>query len=426
LKIVDVTEFYSERGGGIRSHLTSRGHFLCQLGHDHTVIAPGPRDEDAESSPAVSGAASAGGGGSEGRARVIRIAGPTLPYDRTYHLLGRLDKIRERVRAEPPDVLEAHSPYLGMAAVVACGRPAPVQTAFWHADHVGTYVEPALEKVLGARVARAVSAPLWQGVRGLLAPFDATFVAGRAQADRLRRAGVRNVVHVPFGVDGGTFRPASREDSAEREALRRELLGGQAADAARAVLLVGVGRFAIEKRWDVVIDAFARVRARRDAVLVLFGDGPERARLERSAPPGVRFAGFETDRTRLARSLAAADLLVHGCPYETYGLGVAEAVACAVPVVVPDAGGAAESADPSVAETYVSLDPDACAAAIERLLALRDRDPGALHARAVAAAARAPTLAGHYATVLATYASLRGERPDGSRDSRRRPAGLES
>jgi len=357
---------------------------------------------------------------------VVRIAGPTLPYDRTYHLLGRLDKIRERVRADPPDVLEAHSPYLGMAAVVACGRPAPVQTAFWHADHVGTYVEPALEKILGGRVARAVSAPLWQGVRALLAPFDATFVAGRAQADRLRRAGVRNVVLVPFGVDGGTFRPTSLEAAAEREALRRELFGGQATDASRAVLFVGVGRFAIEKRWDVVIDAFARVRARRDAVLVLFGDGPERARLERSAPPGVRFAGFETDRARLARSLAAADLVVHGCPYETYGLGVAEAVACAVPVVVPDAGGAAESADPSVAETYASLDPDACAAAIERLLARRDADPSALHALAVAAAARAPTLASHYATVLATYASLREERPGAARDSRRRPAGLES
>src|SRR5579862_2595054 len=47
VKIVDVTEFYSERGGGIRSHLTVRGHFLCQLGHEYVVMAPGPRDEDA-------------------------------------------------------------------------------------------------------------------------------------------------------------------------------------------------------------------------------------------------------------------------------------------------------------------------------------------------------------------------------------------
>jgi len=326
-----------------------------------------------------------------------------MPYDRTYHLLGRLDKIRARVRAAPPDVLEAHSPYLAMAAVVACGRPAPVQTAFWHADHVGTYVQPALEARLGAAIAARVTSPLWRGVRALLAPFDATFAAGRAQADRLRRAGVPNVVHVPFGVDGRVFRPL--EPRAEREGVRRELLGSEA--SAGAALLVGVGRFAIEKRWDVVIEAFAKVRARRDAVLVLIGDGPERARLERSAPPGVRFPGFERDRARLARAIGAADVLVHGCPYETYGLGVAEAVACAVPVVVPDAGGAAESADPTVAEAYASLDAEACAAAIEGLLTRRDRDPSELRARALAAAARVPTLESHYATVLATYASLR-------------------
>jgi hypothetical protein len=71
------------------------------------------------------------------------MAGPALPYDRTYHLLGRFDKIRSRVRAERPDVLEAHSHYLGVAAVVAAGRSATrVRTAFWHADHIGTYLEP--------------------------------------------------------------------------------------------------------------------------------------------------------------------------------------------------------------------------------------------------------------------------------------------
>ena len=75
-------------------------------------------------------------------------------------------------------------------------------------------------------------------------------------------------------------------------------------------------------------------------MLVLYGDGPERARLEARAPHGVRFAGFEQDRDRLAAALASADVLVHGCPYETFGLGVAEAVACGLPVVVPDAGGA--------------------------------------------------------------------------------------
>jgi alpha-1,6-mannosyltransferase len=332
----------------------------------------------------------------------VRIAGPTLPYDRTYHLLGRFDKIRAQVRRRAPAILEAHSPYLATAAILACGHASPVRTAFWHADHVGTYVEPALAKLLGPAAASRVSAPLWRGVRALLSPFDATFAAGQAQVARLRAAGVPNVIHVPFGVDAGFFHPRS----VDRRDPFPEVV-------ARSALLVGVGRFAIEKRWDVVLDAFVRLRARRgatrDITLVLFGDGPERARLERRAPPGVLFRGFEQDRGRLARALAAADVLVHGCPYETYGLGVAEAVACGLPVVVPDAGGAAECADPVSAETYASLDPAACAAAIERVLA---RDPSELRARALEAAARVATNAQHYATVLATYDALLRERTD--------------
>jgi alpha-1,6-mannosyltransferase len=302
-------------------------------------------------------------------------------------LLGRFDKIRALVGSERPEVLEAHSPYLGAAAVVACGRRVcRVRTAFWHADHAGTYVEPFL-----GRLAR----PLRRAPRALLAPFDATFVAGAGQARKLREAGVKNVVHVPFGVDRRTFRPEARNES-----VRRDLLG----DVQGGALLVGVGRFAIEKRWDVVLDAFARLRENgRAAVLALFGDGPERESLERRAPAGVRFMGFESDRTRLATALASADVLVHGCPYETFGLGVAEAVACGLPVVVPDAGGAAESADPSCAEVYASLDARACAAAIERLL---DADRSAIRGRAQQAAERVPTVEQHFTRVLAAYDDL--------------------
>ena len=343
------------------------------------VIAPGPKEEDIELYASTA---------PWGRSRLVRVAGPALPYDRTYHLLGRFDKIRKRVRSENPDILEAHSPYLGAAAVVACGRDAcRARTAFWHSDHVGTYVEPRL-----GRLGR----PLRWAPRILLAPFAATFVAGAAQARKLRAAGVRNVEHVPFGVDAAIFRPQARDP-----AVRQGLLGD-----APGPLLVGVGRFAFEKRWDIVLDAFGRVRGRfPGARLVLLGDGPERERLERTAAGvgGVSFPGFEKDRGRYAAALASADLLVHACPYETFGLAVSEAVASGVPVVVPDLGGAPESADASCAETYRSLDVDACAASILRLLA---RDPADLRARAVEAAARVPTVEQHFARVLAVYADL--------------------
>jgi alpha-1,6-mannosyltransferase len=328
--------------------------------------------------------------GASGSGRVVRVAGPVLPYDRTYHLLWRLDKIRRRVRAEVPDVVEAHSPYLAAAAVVSCGRDvAPVRTAFWHSDHVGVYVEPALTRMLGPQAARVGAAPLWQGVRAILA---------RAQADRLRAAGARDLVFAPMGVDGDVFRPGPVDAE-----LRAKLSGG----SPQSSLLIGVGRFAREKRWDVVLDAFAKIRAHTDAVLVLFGDGPERNRLRERAPAGVRFAGFEPDRARLAAAMRCADVLVHGSPYETFGLGVAVAVASGLPVVVPDEGGAAESVDLSCGERYKSLDADACAAAIQSILS---RAPAELRARAHEAAAKVPTTGQHYARVVETYEALLRDR----------------
>jgi alpha-1,6-mannosyltransferase len=238
-----------------------------------------------------------------------------------------------------------------------------------------------------------IARPLWTGVRALLAPFDATFVAGVAQAARLRDAGVQNVYSIPFGVDVDTFHPRAADP-----VLRRELSSGEPGD-----LVIAAGRLAIEKRWDVVLDAFGLLRERRPAVLVVFGDGPERARLEKRAPPGTRFVGFETDRTKLARAFAAADVLVHGCPYETFGLGVAEAIACGCPVVVPDRGGASENVDPACSETYSSLDARACAAALERIL---ERDRAELRQRSLLAASRVTTARHHFAEVLRVYGDL--------------------
>jgi alpha-1,6-mannosyltransferase len=204
---------------------------------------------------------------------------------------------------------------------------------------------------------------------------------------------VKNVVLAQFGVDRRTFNARARSS-----ARRRELTGG-----ADCCLLVGVGRFALEKRWDVILEAFARLRAKRAAVLALFGDGPERRRLQERAPRGVVFAGFEPDRARLASAIASADALVHGCPCETFGLSIAEAVSSGVPVVVPDLGGAAESADPSCSETYRSGDAASCEAAIERLLARLGPE---LDARAAEAAARVTTVEQHVARVVSTYDEL--------------------
>ena len=346
-----------------------KSQVLCRLGHQHVVVAPGASDSDEEVAYVGNRVARPGGG-----ARIIRIGGPASPYDPTYHLLLRFDKIAGIVARERPDVLEVHSPYLAALGVMRSKRAHyGVRTFQWHSDFIDTYAG-----VLGAKLARELpmlgartwsrgigeaTRPLWGLVRQIARRCDATLVAAGWQAEKLTRHGVPRVVRVPFGIEREVFRADARSFEGRRELLA---LASHDTYAKDAVVLVGVGRFAIEKRWDVVIDAFHVLRQRnpeRDIVLVLLGDGPERERMKERAAgsPDIVMPGFVKDRATLARMLASADALVHGCPFETFGLSIAEAMSCGLPTVVPDQGGAAEMHVPEAGERYRSLDVDACA-----------------------------------------------------------------
>jgi alpha-1,6-mannosyltransferase len=334
------------------------------------------------------------------------VGGPASPYDPTYHLLVRFDKIRAIVERERPDVLEIHSPYLAaLGAMRADSRHFGIRTFQWHSDFIDTYAG-VLEGRTGWSIA-PVTRPLWGLVRAIAKRCDATLVAAEWQVAKLTAHGVPRVRRVPFGIEHGTFVPEARSFERRRELLA--LAGHDANDDACAVL-VGVGRFAIEKRWDVVLDAFARVRKERDAVLILVGDGPERdrmkARAEANGTKDVAFTGFLKDRAELARTLASADALVHGCPFETFGLSIAEAASAGLPAVVPDEGGAAEMHVDGAGERYRALDADACAAAVLRLLGRLAQDGDGIRAKTADSARRLPSVEQQFERQIELYREL--------------------
>ena len=117
--------------------------------------------------------------------------------------------------------------------------------------------------------------------------------------------------------------------------------------AAGQLLLVHCGRLSAEKKPQRSLNTLATLRADGLAArLVIAGDGPLRARLERRAASDglpVSFAGFLPGRPELAALLASADVVIAPGPAETFGLAALEALACGTPVVV-----SAESALPEV------------------------------------------------------------------------------
>jgi glycosyltransferase involved in cell wall biosynthesis len=97
-------------------------------------------------------------------------------------------------------------------------------------------------------------------------------------------------------------------------------------------LFVALGRLAGSKRLDVLLRLSDRVRPVTGGRLLIVGDGPQRARLQVLAGPGVTFTGrvSEADKHRL---LCAAWLLLHPAIIEGWGIVVAEAAVRGTPAI---------------------------------------------------------------------------------------------
>lgn len=109
------------------------------------------------------------------------------------------------------------------------------------------------------------------------------------------------------------------------------------ADASLPVVLA-CGRLAPQKDFITLLRAFAAVRERLAARLIILGEGPERARLTEvrnrlGLDPWVDLPGFVDD---VLPWMARADVFVLSSAYEGSPNVLVEAMACGMPVVATD------------------------------------------------------------------------------------------
>lgn len=174
---------------------------------------------------------------------------------------------------------------------------------------------------------------------------------------------------------------------------------------AEARILLCVSRLAEQKGVDVAVRALARVREIEPlAVLVVLGEGPERARL---AADGVFLPGRVGD---VASWYRRAELLVHPARWEGFGLALLEAMLAAKPVVATRVSAAPEIVGDG--ETGVLVPPDDARALAEAVLGLL-ADPVRAAAMGEAGLARAQSefsVARMAERTAAVYASVSAER----------------
>jgi glycosyltransferase involved in cell wall biosynthesis len=153
------------------------------------------------------------------------------------------------------------------------------------------------------------------------------------------------------------------------------------APAVAALAIVAAGRFVAQKRFDLLLDAMARL-ATGDARLVLLGEGRGRAALSAQAgrlgiAERISMPGHVDD---IRATLDRARLCVISSDHEGYPAVAVEALAAGVPVVATDCSPAIREilTDPDLGAVVPPGDAAALAAAIDARLAGPPADRAAL------------------------------------------------
>jgi glycosyltransferase involved in cell wall biosynthesis len=263
--------------------------------------------------------------------------------------LGALARLRRIVAATGPDVVHLHSGRAGLLGRLVVR------------DRVPTVFQPHAWSFLAPRTGVRSLALRWEQYA---ARWTTELVCVSATE---RQLGESLGVHasssvIPNGIDLAAFQPAGSRDRVHA----RKLLG---LEDVPTVLCVGA--LTLQKGQQDLLAVWGEVRAQvPEAQLVLVGDGPDRAALERLAAQldGVRFAGARTD---VAQWLAAADVVAVPSRWEGMALVPLEAMACARTVVATDVGGVVDSVPPGAGAVVDGDDARGLVAALVQRL----RDP---------------------------------------------------
>lgn len=239
---------------------------------------------------------------------VVR-AGRCLRYTFEYNVRF-LQAVERLARSHPFDLYRVHSPSLAPLGLWMQRRTHKPLVAHYH------HVEP--DRPVHNRISQAA-----------LPCYDLITVDSRFVLDQLISIfGVdasRAVVTYPGVAPHYTPGPPD-------PALRAEL------GADGRVLILTMSVLAPRKNLRLLLEAIAAALAvRPNLLLVVVGDGPQRIELETHArslgiEQSVRFAGYVDEARKLAL-LRTADLFIFPSLLEGFGMVVAEAMACGLPVV---------------------------------------------------------------------------------------------
>ena len=301
--------------------------------------------------------------------RSARSLAPALTSLPPPWILAAVPALAAYLARERPDALLSALSYSNLAALWARERAGvPVRVAI--SEHNTLSVRSAHARARRWRVLPVVEARWYPRA-------DAILAVSQGVADDLART-----AHLPRARIAVTYNPVVTKALA---AAARAPVDHPWLRPGEPPVVLGVGKLRAQKGFDVLLRAFARVRAERAVRLVILGDGPQRRALERLVTElgiarDVALPGFVANPFAW---MAKCALFALSSRWEGLPGVLIEALACGCAVVSTDCpSGPAEILDAGRLGPLVPVgDPEALGAAIARALAAPS-DSAARRARA--------------------------------------------
>ncbi|MBV8667618.1 MAG: glycosyltransferase [Candidatus Eremiobacteraeota bacterium] len=305
LTIGMFTDTYAPETNGVVTSIVSTAQSLRRRGHRVIVVAPAHPEGDEE------------------HPDLFHLRSASFPFYPEFRMAFPLPaKVVANLPAMPFDVIHAHTFFfIGcFGAYLARLRHTPLFFTYHTKFEDYLHYLPVNQRITKPQT-------LWLS-RQFSNQCDRVIAPSQGTEGLLRSYGISAPIEVlPGGVDLERFGPT--------EDVPPVMRSGQ------GPVLLSVGRLGKEKNLEFLLDAFDMIAtAAPRARLIIVGDGPYRAELERrvaaSAHAGqITFTGA-LEQSQLGTYYRNADALVFTSLTETQGLVLVEALAHGLPVVAVD------------------------------------------------------------------------------------------
>jgi alpha-1,6-mannosyltransferase len=362
MKTLHLTNAWHETSGGIATLYRALMQAAERRGQEIRLIVPGEEDRVERAGE---------------HAVIYHLKAQRAPFNSNYRILWPTSylypgsAIQRILKEEQPDLIEVCDKY-NLHYLAALSRLKLMQEIEQRPTTVGFSCERMDDNFATymGRSRAGLAFSRWYMKWVYFAFFDHHIVISQHTAEELRAVSEGHPVERGVwlrhpGVDLATFGCTQSRAEARAKLMRR--LGRD--ESCR--LLVYAGRLAPEKNLPLLLQTMRLLKeSDPDALLLIAGDGIERAAMERSARElkvETEFLGHIGNRSELAEILSGCEVFLHPNPKEPFGIAPLEAMASGLVLVAPNRGGVTEYADDKNA-MLVEPTPSAFAGAVQRLL----------------------------------------------------------